>query len=673
MKRALGRLSVACICLLGGVATAWTIHRSLLSAPLPVAVSQPVTRNVLATGGVPAAAVLWVLAIGVSQYGDSALNLQFAAADAHGIADVLSAQGGSGLYREVRARVLENQQVTRESILEGMREFLGAAGVDDVVVLFLAGHGAQEQTTGSYYFLPAPATPANMLTAGLRVSDLDQMIRALRASVRGVVVLLDTCHAGAVPLPAAAAVSGEELVSRFSAAEGTFLLAASRSGEESRELADLGHGAFSYALMEGVRGAADADRDGVLPISELFGYVARHVPALTDGLQHPYHRMEGTDLIFTGTAGTGADGTGIDGGTTVAVAAAPRSQLATNTIGVIELRNLRNDTQHGWMGKALRVAFNTELSKVGALRVYVPQLIDRTAVTSNADDLTVARHLGIHTLITGSFHVVGNTLRIDAEIVDVASGVQKASDSVEGDIDNFFQLQKTLVVSMLRRLRVQLSAEEGKSIAENTNTNVDAYRLLLESEGVVDEPAAKSALPTPSQHSSLSSSWRAWECFKALSGARGSALGACDLPARSSPTFQAPRPILGFEPSFWVRAAYALGPNEAAEEMRAAILRVLEAFRVALERKDTDALARVYTSFSGRHREALQSYFDNAGELRVEILDVVIEASADGALVSYTRRDRFTDRQSNKPVQLEARLAKRFVREGDLWKIGGTQ
>lgn len=663
MKRAVGRLSVACVCLLGGMATAWTIHRSLLSVPAPVLVSSPPTRSVVSTGGIPAAAVLWVLAIGVSQYNDSALNLQFAAADAHGIADVLTAQATTGLYREVRARVLENEQATRESILEGMRGFLGAAGVDDVVVVFLAGHGAQEQTTGSYYFLPAPATPANMLTAGLRVSDLDQMIRALRASVRGVVVLLDTCHAGALPLPAAAAVSGEELVSRFSAAEGTFLLASSRSGEVSRELADLGHGAFSYALIEGVRGGADADHDGVLPISELFGYVARRVPALTDGLQHPYHRMEGTDLTLTGTVGS----------TTVAAVAAPRSQLATNTIGVIELRNLRNDAQHAWMGKALRVAFNTELSKVGALRVYVPQLIDRTAITSNADDLTVARHLGIHTLITGSFHVVGDTLRIDAEIVDVASGVQKASDSVEGNVDAFFQLQKNLVVSMLRRLRVQLSAEEGKSIAENTNTNVDAYRLLLESEGVVDESAAKPALPTPSLHSSLRLPGRVWDCLKALPGTRGSGLGACAVKTEASPESPAPRPMLGFEPSFWVRPAYAIEPTESPEDLRTGILRVLETFRSALERKDTEALARVYTSFSGRHREALQSYFDNAAELRVEILDVVVEASTDGALVSYTRRDHFTDRQSNKPVQLEARLAKRFVRDAGQWKIGGAQ
>ncbi len=626
MKRAVGRLIIACVCLLGGMSTAWVIHRWMAAAAPAVPGDSRAVRTVSSGAAGSAHAVLWLLAIGVSRYNDPSLNLQFADADARAVAESFAKQSAGMLYREVRTQVLTNDEVTRESILDGLNAFLGRVGIDDIVVLFLAGHGVQERTTGSYYFLPAPASPLNMLTAGLRVSDLDQMIRVLRATVRGVVVLLDACHAGALSSPASNNLFADELVSRFSAAEGTFLLASSRPGEESKELPELRHGAFSAALLEGLDGAADSNHDGWVPISELFGYVARRVPALTDDQQHPYHKIEGTDLVLATASG---------GSSTLVAGTAPaplRPQLATNTVGVIEFRNLRNDAQHEWMGTALRVAFNTELSKVGALRVYVPQLIDRTAISSNADDLTVARRLGIHTLITGSFHVVGTTLRVDAEIVDVATGVQKASDSVEGDIDSFFQLQKTLVVSMLRRLRVQLSPEEGKSIQENTNTDVDAYRLLLETEGVVGAAppgAASPVAPTPSLHSALEPWW-----------------------------------------SWLLNPAYAA---EAPEEIRIEVLKVLEEFRDALEHKDMERLARVYVSFSQGHREALRSYFDNAQELAVEIVNVALEMKDDGVLVSYTRRDRFIDRQSNKPVQLEARLAKRFVRDNGTWKIGSAQ
>src|SRR5262249_13770481 len=244
--------------------------------------------------------------------------------------------------------------------------------------------------------------------------------------------------------------------------------------------------------------AADAGGDGVLTVSDLFGYVAREVPRLTGGQQQPYHKVEGTDLTFAAVQPDSEVAAAANA--EVVSQAAPRTQPTPvpNTIGVMEFRNVRADPQQDWVGQALRVAFNTELSKVRALHVYAPELIDRTAKARGADPLYVAQQLGIDRLITGSFNVVGNTIRIDARIVDAATGLQEGSDSVEGNLSEFFELQKKLVLSILRRLRVRLTPEEGTSIQNETTPDVDAYRLLLEAEGVVGaaEPSARVS-PTP--------------------------------------------------------------------------------------------------------------------------------------------------------------------------------
>ncbi|MGH7292556.1 MAG: hypothetical protein ACREJT_15160, partial [Myxococcota bacterium] len=276
----------------------------------------------------------------------------------------------------------------------------------------------------------------------------------------------------------------------MSAGEGFFLLAATKPGEESKEQDALGHGAFTYAVLEGLRGTADADGDGALSVSELFGYVARRVPLLTQGRQHPYHKTEGTDLLFVqATAG----GTPLASPVLPPVAApTAEGPLKSNVIGVMEFQNLRQENAYDWISRALRQAFNTELSKVQALRVYSPELIDRTARARGTDPLYTARDLGIGRLLTGAYYVSDKTLRIDARIVDATTGVNEASDSVEGELDQFFELQKRLVLSMLRRLRVQVSPEEGESIQTETNTDVDAYRLLLEAEGIV-EPSPRAA------------------------------------------------------------------------------------------------------------------------------------------------------------------------------------
>jgi TolB-like protein/ketosteroid isomerase-like protein len=360
------------------------------------------------------------------------------------------------------------------------------------------------------------------------------------------------------------------------------------------------------------------------------------VPRVTDDQQHPYSKMEGTDLVFAADLGEPRVVPSRGPAPTLPPEATPAS--AGNTIGVMQFNDLRGDTQNAWVGKALRVAFNTELSKVRALQVYSPELIDRVAHTRGADDLTVAQQLGIGKFLTGSFHVVGTTIRIDARIIDAGSGVQEGSDSVEGDQAQFFELQKRLVISMLRRLPVELSAEEGKSIQRETNTDVDAYRLLLETEGVVGD----TAVPTPGR-----------------------------LPAPSpAPTERHTRRGAGIPTLAWAltRPAFAVEPGPTVE---ADVRAMLDAYRVALQDKDLDRLATLYVTFSQRQRDATRAYLQNAGDLVIEFSDISVTPHADGVAVSYTRRDRFTDGASGKPQRLEVRLTKILVNDNGHWKMAG--
>ncbi|MFN8640570.1 MAG: caspase family protein [Candidatus Binatia bacterium] len=340
----------------------------------------PLQQTAAQEGTASAGPVLWVFAVGVSQYASADLDLAFADADARAVSEELQTAARRGPYREVRTLVLTNEQVTRESMLSGLSRFLGQAGPDDVAVLFVAGHGVRDLASGSYYFLPHPANADTLLADGLRMSDFDESLRVVRRNVRAVIVMLDTCHAGSLGIPAAAAVSPDEMARQMTTGEGFFLLAAARPGEESKERSQLGHGTFTYALLEGIQGQADGDADGSLSVAELFGYVARRVPQLTGSSQHPYSKMEGTDLaLLTVGAVTPRPAPALP---------APAREAETrvdNVIGVLDFQNLRRDPTYDWISQALRLAFNTELSKVKALRVYSPELIDRTTRARGTD------------------------------------------------------------------------------------------------------------------------------------------------------------------------------------------------------------------------------------------------------------------------------------------------
>ena len=94
---------------------------------------------------------LWGLAIGVSKYGSSAMDLKYADLDAQSLSEFLKGQEGN-FFKEVHFKTLTNQEVTRDSVFTAISSHLGKASIDDVIFIFIAGHGIKHPQTGSLLF-----------------------------------------------------------------------------------------------------------------------------------------------------------------------------------------------------------------------------------------------------------------------------------------------------------------------------------------------------------------------------------------------------------------------------------------------------------------------------------------------------------------------------------------
>ncbi len=246
--------------------------------------------------------VLWGLAVGVSQYSSNVADLKYAAEDAVDLANFFRNQAGQ-LFAEVHFQTLVDRDVSRDRIIEGLTVHLGQAGPEDVVFIFLAGHGVKHPQTQSYYFLPSDADSDNLMSHGMRMTDFDETVRILADSVGKIILAMDTCHAGAMQFSAARAAGGHNLAESLRQSSGIFIISSAKSGEQAKEsdkykvfADDVGHGAFTYAFLQGMLGEANFDGDDHISVSEIFKYVARQVPRLTQGSQHPYLRMAGTDM-----------------------------------------------------------------------------------------------------------------------------------------------------------------------------------------------------------------------------------------------------------------------------------------------------------------------------------------------------------------------------------------
>ena len=237
---------------------------------------------------------LFVLSIGVSKYQEPGISLQYASRDAEALARALRQQPLS-IYEEVRVKVLTDAQVTRNSIMSNIQSFLGQAVSTDVAMIFVAGHGIKRTGTESYYFLPYPASGENLTIEGLRWSDFEEEIRLLKNRIRNVIIVLDTCHAGALKVSMRSIQRAQDLSQQFKTS-GMYTLAAAQPGEEAEEAGQWKHGAFTFAMLEALKGKADVNKDKRVDVIEMFQYVERRVASLTKGRQHPHFRMGGGSL-----------------------------------------------------------------------------------------------------------------------------------------------------------------------------------------------------------------------------------------------------------------------------------------------------------------------------------------------------------------------------------------
>lgn len=245
---------------------------------------QPANRPARQASGLNAKPKLYVLSVGVSRYAESMLNLDFAAKDACDLAQSLWRQQ-DGLYRQVEVRTIQNEAASREAILDGLDWIVKETTARDVAMVFLAGHGIND-AAGEYFFLPHDGNLDRLARTALPQSDIR---RSLLQVAGKALFFFDTCHSGQImagrrALPPDVGRFAEAL----SAADNSVIVFSAATGRQfAIEDARWGNGAFTKALLEGIAGKADYQKDSVITLNELELYVSERVKELTGGRQAP--------------------------------------------------------------------------------------------------------------------------------------------------------------------------------------------------------------------------------------------------------------------------------------------------------------------------------------------------------------------------------------------------
>jgi uncharacterized caspase-like protein len=238
---------------------------------------------------------LWAVIVGISEYENKTIPpLHFADADAEAFADFLRKPEGGGFSPD-HMRVLVNKDATLANLKIAFVEFLSQAIDKDLVMIFFAGHGAPDPARpANLFFLTHDTDPSRLGTTAYPMWDMRTLLER-QLSAKRIVVFSDACHSGGIStdyVTRGVNTSESNGVNQYLAdlarsKEGIVMFTASAAGEVSQEFPDLGHGVFTYYLLEGMKGEADLNNDYTVTINELMQYVEDQVKRKTRGAQNP--------------------------------------------------------------------------------------------------------------------------------------------------------------------------------------------------------------------------------------------------------------------------------------------------------------------------------------------------------------------------------------------------
>ncbi len=271
---------------------------------------------------------LYILSIGASEYSNSKYCLRYASKDANDVAEFMAMNREK--FNDVKTLKILDKEVIKENIIKA-KDFLMQSKVDDVVIIFVAGHGLLSKLF-DYYYATFDIDFLNPELKGVTFEELENLLDGIPARIKA--LFMDTCHSGEVDKEEIQeikrkkveignvvfrSVGESEYVSKkekklglknasqllqemfvdLRRTSGAAVISSSGGLEFAWEGGNFKNGLFTYCLLEGLKTRnSDLNNDGDITISELRNYVGDKVEKLTNGAQKPTFRRENFDFDF---------------------------------------------------------------------------------------------------------------------------------------------------------------------------------------------------------------------------------------------------------------------------------------------------------------------------------------------------------------------------------------
>lgn len=331
----------------------------------------------------------WALLIGVDDY-TWARKLEYCGADMRALSRQLAGSGfpRDHVYLLHDAAEETRYRPTKANIESHLKLVLELVNPGDLLLVGFSGHGVE--LNGKSYLCPADArleAPDSLISLDTVYGSLDRSAAALK------LFLVDACrddpHRGGERTFRPTQETRAFAQSLEQPPKGILLLTSCGPGEVAREDPEFRHGVFMHFLLEGLRGAADANRNGKVSLMELYLYTndrtKSHVAHRFTETQRPALRGDIHDdfelagvLTSSGSGGAVSVKPWADSRRIASALSGPQTQTKTIVAAAVRLLPAKHVSRHPLDARVAQRWVNRYLAALDPQKQYLRQAdVDR--------------------------------------------------------------------------------------------------------------------------------------------------------------------------------------------------------------------------------------------------------------------------------------------------------
>ena len=152
---------------------------------------------------------------------------------------------------------------------------------------------------------------------------------------------------------------------------------------------------------------------------------------------------------------------------------------AIDSLAVLPFVNVSADPQTEYLSDGITESVINNLSQLPSLRVMARSTVFRYK-GKEADPQKVGQDLHVGAVLSGRLQERGDTLVIQAELVDVSKGTQLWGAQYNRKLADILAVQQEISQQISEKLRVRLTGEDKTRLAKRGTTNPEAYQLYLQ-------------------------------------------------------------------------------------------------------------------------------------------------------------------------------------------------